>query len=131
MTDLGRDVRQFTSLPRFDLLSHRLEVSLHAVDANRDAVDQRKRFRVFREHRGEHTTEGDVLIQIGIIAELGTAPRNPAGVDDDGSWSETWHRGPETGFEEVGRIGNDKSTCRKLCKRLRIGSRAICMKSGQ
>src|SRR5437660_8927570 len=33
---LGRDVRQFTSLPGFDLLSHRLEVSLHPVDANRD-----------------------------------------------------------------------------------------------
>jgi hypothetical protein len=63
----------------------------------------------YSDFRIEHTTEGDVLIQIGIIAELGTAPRNPAGVDDDGSWSETWHRGPETGFEEVGRIGNQKS----------------------
>jgi len=29
---LGRDVRQFTSLPGFHLLSHRLEVPLHAVN---------------------------------------------------------------------------------------------------
>jgi hypothetical protein len=43
---LRRDIRQFTSLPRFDLLSHRLEVPLHAVHADCDAVDERKRFRV-------------------------------------------------------------------------------------
>jgi hypothetical protein len=29
---LGSDVRQFTSLPRFHLLSHRLKVSLHPVN---------------------------------------------------------------------------------------------------
>jgi hypothetical protein len=28
------DVRQFTSLPRFHLLSHRLKVSLHTVNTN-------------------------------------------------------------------------------------------------
>lgn len=37
---LGRHVRQFTSLPGFHLLSHRLEVSLHSIDAHRDAVDE-------------------------------------------------------------------------------------------
>ena len=31
---LGGDVRQFTSLPGFHLLSHRLKVSLHPVNAN-------------------------------------------------------------------------------------------------
>ena len=51
---LGGDVRQFTFLPRFHLLSNRLKVSLHPVDTNRDAVDERERLRVFCEHRGEH-----------------------------------------------------------------------------
>jgi len=40
---LGGSVRQFTSLPRLYLLSHRLKVPLHPVDANRDAVDERER----------------------------------------------------------------------------------------
>jgi len=39
----GRDIRQLTSLPGFDLLAHRLEVALHSIDANRDAVDERER----------------------------------------------------------------------------------------
>jgi hypothetical protein len=34
------DVRQLTSLPGFDLLSHRLKVSLHSIDTNRNAIDQ-------------------------------------------------------------------------------------------
>jgi len=41
---LGRDVREFTPLSRLHLLSHRLEVALHPVNPNRDAVDQRERF---------------------------------------------------------------------------------------
>src|SRR5580698_3090674 len=41
---LGGHVRQFTSLPGFYLLSHRLKISLHSVNANRDAVDERERF---------------------------------------------------------------------------------------
>ena len=52
---LGGDVRQLTFLPRFHLLSHRLKISLHSVNANRDAVDERERLRVFREHGGKHT----------------------------------------------------------------------------
>ena len=48
---LGRDIRQFTSLPRLHLLSHGLEVSLHSIHANRDAVDEREGLRVFGEHR--------------------------------------------------------------------------------
>jgi hypothetical protein len=39
---LGGDVRQFTSLPCFDLLSHGLEVSLHSVDPERNAIDEGK-----------------------------------------------------------------------------------------
>ena len=35
--------RPFASLPGLHLLSHRLKVPLHAVDANRDAVDERER----------------------------------------------------------------------------------------
>ena len=37
------DIRQFTSLPGFHLLSHRLKASLHSVDTNRNAVDERER----------------------------------------------------------------------------------------
>jgi hypothetical protein len=40
--DLGGEVRQFASLPGFNLLSHRIKVSLHSTDANRNAVDQRE-----------------------------------------------------------------------------------------
>jgi len=36
---LGGDVRQFTSLPCFHLLSNGLKVSLHSVNTNR-AVDE-------------------------------------------------------------------------------------------
>lgn len=38
--DFRRDVCQFTSLPDLHLVSHRLEVSLHPVDTDRDAIDQ-------------------------------------------------------------------------------------------
>jgi hypothetical protein len=38
-------------LPSLHLLSHGLEVALHAIDAHRDAVDKRKRLRVFRQNR--------------------------------------------------------------------------------
>jgi hypothetical protein len=41
---------QFTSLPRFHLLSHGIEVPLHSVNANRDAVDEWERLRAFSEH---------------------------------------------------------------------------------
>ena len=44
-------IRQLTSLPRFNLFSHGLEVAPHSVHADRDAVDERERLRVFREHR--------------------------------------------------------------------------------
>jgi hypothetical protein len=44
---LGCHVRQFTSLPRFHLLSHGLEVALHSINTHRDAVDERERFECF------------------------------------------------------------------------------------
>src|SRR5438309_3937833 len=50
---LGRHIRQFTSLPGLDLLAHRLEVPLHPINANRDAIDERERLRVFCQYRGE------------------------------------------------------------------------------
>jgi hypothetical protein len=37
---LGGDIPQITFLPRFHLLSHRLEVPLHSINAERDAVDE-------------------------------------------------------------------------------------------
>ena len=42
------------SLPRLDLFSHPIKVALHPVDDDRDAVDQRKRLRVFCENGREH-----------------------------------------------------------------------------
>ncbi len=53
---LRRDVRQFTSLPRFQL-SYRLEVSLHSVNTNRDAVDERERLRVLGEYGSEYACD--------------------------------------------------------------------------
>ena len=44
---LRGDISKFTPLPDLHLLSHRLEVALHPVDANRDAINERERLRVF------------------------------------------------------------------------------------
>jgi len=52
---LGGYVRQFASLPGLHLLSHRLKVSLHSINTNRCAVDDRERLQVLREHGGEDT----------------------------------------------------------------------------
>jgi hypothetical protein len=52
--DLRGDVRQLASLPGFDLPSHWFEVSLHSINPDRDAVDERKRLRVLGEHRSKH-----------------------------------------------------------------------------
>jgi hypothetical protein len=51
---LGGGIRQFAFLPRFHLLSRGFEVALHSVDSDRDAINQRKRFRVFGEYRSKH-----------------------------------------------------------------------------
>jgi hypothetical protein len=37
---LRRDIGEFASLPRFDLLSHGLKVALHSINSNRDAIDE-------------------------------------------------------------------------------------------
>jgi hypothetical protein len=44
-------------LPRFHLFPHRFEVSLHSVNAHRDAIDERERLRVFREYGRKHTRD--------------------------------------------------------------------------
>src|SRR5258708_1904737 len=54
---LGGDVRQLTPLPGLHLLSHRLEVSLHPVNPDRGAVDERERLRMFREHGSERSRD--------------------------------------------------------------------------
>jgi len=46
-----------TVRPCLHLFAHRLEVSLHSINANRDAVDERKRFRVFGKHWSEHARD--------------------------------------------------------------------------
>ena len=55
--DLGGDVGEFASLPGFHLLAHRFEVALHSVYADRNAIDQRERFRVFGENGSERTSD--------------------------------------------------------------------------
>ena len=52
--DLCGDVGKFASLPSFQLLAHGLEVALHAVNPDRNAIDQRKRLRVFRQYRRKY-----------------------------------------------------------------------------
>ena len=56
--DLGGDIGEFAHLPRLHLLAHRLKVPLHAIDTHRNAIDQRERLRVFREHRRKHIADG-------------------------------------------------------------------------
>ncbi len=56
--DLCRDVREFAPLPRLDLLSHGFEIPLHSINANRNAIDEGKRLRVFSEDRCEHAADG-------------------------------------------------------------------------
>src|SRR5258708_28242058 len=55
--DLGGDIGEFAHLPRLHLLAHRLKVPLHAIDTHRNAIDQRERLRVFREHGSEHACD--------------------------------------------------------------------------
>src|ERR1035437_3477661 len=50
----ARDIGEFESLPRFHLLAHRLEVPLHAVHPDCDAVNERERLRVLGKNRREH-----------------------------------------------------------------------------
>src|SRR5260370_17375718 len=57
MTILAVTVGDFTSLPGFDLFLHGVEIALHPIDAYRDAIDERERLRVFREHGGEHARD--------------------------------------------------------------------------
>src|SRR5215471_4019844 len=56
---LGSNVGSFESLPSCHLLLHRLKVPLHPVHTNGNAIDERARFRVFREHGREHA--GDIV----------------------------------------------------------------------
>ena len=40
---LSCDIGEFAPLPGFHLFAHRLEVALHSINANRNAVDERER----------------------------------------------------------------------------------------
>ena len=91
--NLGRHIRQFTLLPSFYLLSHRLEVSLHSINSNRDAVDGRERFRVFREHKSKHA--GDNVFRFGPADIRFPRIRLPAHVDRALAMSRHPHRGTE------------------------------------
>src|SRR5229473_1851262 len=65
---LGGDVGEFAFLPGFHLLSHRLKASLHSVDTNRNAVNERERLRVFREHWSKVPRERHVRAHEHAIA---------------------------------------------------------------
>ena len=49
--DFGGNIGEFTPLPRLHLFVHGLEIPLHAVDTERNAIDQRERLRVLGQHR--------------------------------------------------------------------------------
>ena len=69
MTTLGVTSEEFTPLPGLNLLSHRLEVALHPIDTDRNAVDERERLRVLCEHWGEGTSDN--------VSELTDRPQDP------------------------------------------------------
>jgi hypothetical protein len=73
--NLGSDIREFASLPGFYLLSHGLKVPLHSVDPDRDAINQRKRFRVFGEHWPKHAR---TMLPSSALPSHVTLPSRPA-----------------------------------------------------
>ena len=58
------DIRQLTSLPRVHLLAHGLEVALHSIHPDRNAIDQRERLRVFRDHRRKHARDNVAKLKL-------------------------------------------------------------------
>jgi hypothetical protein len=68
-------VRQFTSLPCFDLLSYRLEVSLHAIDTNGDAVDKRERLRLFSKNLRKTLNNSQLALFQKMVDLIGIAPK--------------------------------------------------------
>jgi hypothetical protein len=78
--DLGSNVREFASLPGLHLLLHRPKVTLHAVDTDRDAVDERERLRVLCQHRREHARDNVAklyrtrALQIAMVSNSERAP---------------------------------------------------------
>ncbi len=82
------DIRKLASLPSLHLLSHRLEVPLYSVNANRDAVDERERLRVFRKNGGKHAwnnVANFVLAQSSRFSGMQLSPANVANRDPDQS----------------------------------------------
>ncbi len=73
---LHGDVCQFTSLPCLYLLSHRLEIVLHAVNAHRGAVNERKRLRVFREHGRKHSADSQEEDYSAVLRGSGAKKRD-------------------------------------------------------
>jgi len=48
------DIREFAPLPGLYPFSHWLEVPLHSVHTDRNAINEREGFRVFGKHRRAH-----------------------------------------------------------------------------
>ena len=53
--NFGRDIGEFEPLPGFYLLSHGLEIPLHAIHTDRNTIDQGERFRVLGENWRKHS----------------------------------------------------------------------------
>jgi hypothetical protein len=54
---LVRDICEFTPLPRLYLFPHRVKVALHPVNPEGNAVDQKKRLRMFGEYERKHACD--------------------------------------------------------------------------
>src|SRR5947209_5813061 len=54
-------VPEATLFPCFDLMAHRLEIALHAIDADRDSVYEAEVFRVLREYGAEISLKRHVV----------------------------------------------------------------------
>ena len=70
---LGCNIGEFVSLPRLHLLSHRFEVALHPVDANRDAMIKENDF--------------ECLANTGVNAPETMFPRRPGTGSIPGCWT--------------------------------------------
>jgi hypothetical protein len=62
---LGADIGEFAPLPRLHLFAHGLEVALHSVDPDRNAINQRERLRMLRKHRRKRAEDNVSGFELG------------------------------------------------------------------
>jgi hypothetical protein len=74
---LGCCARELPGSPRLDLPPHRLEVPLHAVDADRDGIDQREALEVFRQKRLEVAMNNMAKLPFELSVRISRARLKP------------------------------------------------------